>query len=214
MADWVWNLKAKRYQDAETGRFMARDEVLGLVQQSLDASGNVTDTLAGLVAGGQLAPGDWRDMMRSEIKGEYLRQYMTGRGGRAQMTYSDWGRCGAMLKAQYKWLEGFAAQVATGELSEAQIRARAWLYVDSARQAYEKGNARALGVPDLPAYPGDGSTECLSNCACYWRIEEVFDPETGDPVGWDCYWELTPGAEHCDDCEARGVEWYPLEIRV
>ena len=213
MADWTWNLKAKRYQDASTGRFMARDEVLGLVQQSLDASGNVTDTLAGLAAGGQLAPGDWRDMMRSEIKGEYLRQYMTGRGGRAQMTYSDWGRCGAMLKAQYKWLEGFAEQVATGELSEAQIRARARLYVDSARQAYEKGNARALGAPDLPAYPGDGSTACLSNCQCGWRIKEVFD-EAGQPVGWDCYWELTPGAEHCVDCEGRGVEWYPLEIRV
>jgi len=213
MADWVWNLKAKRYQDTDTGQFMARVEVLSLVQGSLDASGNVTDTLAGLVAGGQLAPADWRDMMREEVKGEYLRQYMTGRGGREQMTYSDWGRCGAMLKAQYKWLEGFAEQVATGELSEAQIRARARLYVDSARQAYEKGNARALGVPDLPAYPGDGSTMCLSNCACYWRIEEVFD-EAGRPIGWDCYWELTSGAEHCADCEARGVEWYPFEVRV
>jgi len=60
---------------------MSRNEVLGYVQQSISATGNVTDQLASLVSNGQLAPTDWNDLMRQEIKDEYIRQYLLGRGG-------------------------------------------------------------------------------------------------------------------------------------
>lgn len=203
---WTWDLNAKRYRDSETGQFLSRERALEFVQASLDASGSATDTLASL-AGAEtpmIAPADWRNAMRQEIKDEYIRQYLLGRGGRDQMTATDWGSVGGMLKEQYGHLDAFAAQVDAGALSEGQIRARARMYVASAREAFERANGRAQGVPAMPAYPGDGSTVCLTNCKCTWVFEQA-------ETGWLCYWQLGR-ADHCDDCLGRAGEWNPLFV--
>ncbi len=158
---WYWNEASNRYHHRNgTEYFMSRQQVLDYVNQSISAAGNVTDQLASLVANGQLAPTDWNDLMRQEIKDEYIRQYLLGRGGREQMTAQDWGSIGGMIGDQYRFLDGFFANVATGELTEAQIAARARMYINSAREGFERGQARAYGL-SLPQYPGDGRTVCL-----------------------------------------------------
>ena len=210
---WKWNEKAARYYDTDTGRFLSRSQALGYVEQSIAATESATDLLASYVADDMLSPGDWRLLMREEIKREYIREYMLGKGGRAQMTQADWGSIGGMLKEQYTYLDAFAEQV--GEMSEAAIRSRSRMYIRSAREAYERGNARAQsgGVLELPAYPGDGQTVCLTNCKCNWRIETVTDDE-GNVIGWDCFWEISPHAENCPDCEDNKGMWWPLEVRL
>jgi len=66
-------------------------------------------------------------------------------------------------------------------------------------------------LPELPAYPGDGQTICLTNCACSWQIEEVYEGEV--LTGWDCYWTLgIVKTEHCDDCLDNTGKWNPLFI--
>jgi hypothetical protein len=211
---WAWNKKAHRYYNTDTGRFLSRTRALEFVDQSLAASGNAVDLLAGYVADGMLAPADWYALMAEEIKGEYIRQYLLGRGGLSQMTQADWGSIGGMLKEQYSYLKPFAEQIAQGNLSEGQIRSRARMYVNSAREAYERANARAQsdGMLVLPAYPGDGQTVCLTNCACSWKIDEIVD-EDGNVIGWDCYWDLG-AAEHCPDCITNNQQWSPLEVRL
>jgi len=64
----------------------------------------------------------------------------------------------------------------------------------------------ALGLPVLPAYPRDNTSECLMNDACRWVIVP-----TG-PNSWDCYWRLTPGVESCPNCLKRAEVWNPLVI--
>lgn len=101
----------------------------------------------------------------------------------------------------------------SASLYEAQIAARSRMYISSAREAFERANARAHGAPDLPAYPGDGQTVCLTNCRCNWRIEEVYDDE-GNLAGWNCYWEIDAAAENCPDCQANHSKWYPLFLPI
>jgi len=222
---WAWNESSHRYHDTDTGRFMARTEVLGYVEASLEAAkiapaavleGGVhsagTDMLSNLVANDLLSPRDWHEQMREQVKREVLRQYMLGKGGRAQMTAEDWGSCGGIIADQYRYLKDFARLVEEGALSEGQIKARAAMYVNSAREGFERGQARAFGLPDLPAYPGDGQTICLTNCACSWQIEEVFD-EDGNLIGWNCYWTLgIVKTEHCPDCLENSQKWNPLFV--
>ncbi len=204
---WVWDEKARRYRDTDTGRFLPRQDVLGYVQASLDASGIASDVLASFAANGNLSPQDFISLFREEIKREYIRQYLLGYGGREQMTFSDWGSIGAMLRGQYGYLPGFLDALLRGELSEAQVMARARMYINGARQAFEAGrgkNAKALAMGEelwvlgtvrtehcrdcinfagmgwqpmgtFPR-PGDGSTVCLSNCACSKLYR---DPESG-----------------------------------
>ena len=191
---WKWNEKAARYYDTDTGRFLSRSQALGYVEESIAATESAVDVLAGYVYDGMLSPGDWRLLMREEIKREYLREYMLGRGGRAQMTQADWGSIGGMLKEQYGYLDKFAEQV--GDMTEAAIRSRSKMYIRSAREAYERAKAQVakqagfdeeiwvLGVAEhcddcwafsqegwqkLGYYPepGAGHTQCLTNCACH-----------------------------------------------
>ena len=212
---WFWNEAAKRYQWRNgSARFLSHETVMGYVTESLATAGSAMDLLAEYVAEGLLSVGDWRMLVRQELKKEYIRQYLLGRGGLGQMAYADWGSIGGMLKEQYRWLDGFLDEVAAGRLSEAQIRSRLRMYVNSARQAFERARTRAImgWEVHLPAYPGDGSTACLSNCGCEWRIE-VAEDENGVQIGWDCFWELNPALEHCQDCTERHEQWWPYEVR-
>lgn len=187
---YYWDEVAKRYRD-ERGRFVSRSTVWDFIQKSIGNTYNVTDLLAELVSSGKLAPKDWYSLMKEELKREYIRQYLLAHGGVGTMTPADWGRIGAMLKEQYAYLKNFAAEIASGNLTAAQIAARAKMYFNSSREAYETAhmiNAVAWGAveerwqvsyvvencPDCLGYmdegwkpvgyfpvPGSGSTICL-----------------------------------------------------
>ncbi len=88
------------------------------------------------------------------------------------------------LAEQFKYLGGFVEQL--GGMSEAQVAARAALYLGAVRATYY--GAR---FPGLTSYPGDGSTACRTNCRC--RLESR---ENG-------IWWVLGTSEHCDDCRER-----------
>jgi len=193
---WGWDPTAKRYRDLDTGRFMLRSEVLAWVEESLDASTVATDQLAQFVIDGVISPADFGLLMRQELKEEYIRQYLLGIGGRAQMTPQDWGSIGGMLADQYRYLDRFVDEIASGEVPPGSLLLRVRMYANSAREAYERAhlkNANALGMveenwvlgdaehcSDCVAFagmgwqpigtfpfPGEGATECLTNCKCH-----------------------------------------------
>ena len=203
--NWRWDKRVGRYRDTVTGRFISKAHVLELLQFSINASNAAVDSLANYIANGMISPSDWMNAFRWEIKSEYIRQYLVGIGGRAQMTPSEWGKLGSLIKEQYQYLKGFAADVAKGEMTEGQIRARMNMYINSSREAYFVARGRVIvklklfdeviwtlgiaehcpdciersemgwmpitedgGFPtaDGSAFPGDGSTVCLTNCKC------------------------------------------------
>jgi len=202
---WTWNTASHRYHDTTTGRFLSHAEVLGYVQQSLDSARTApaitltdgtltagTDLLANLVGNGMLSPRDWHEQMRAEIKSEVIRQYMLGRGGRAQMTAKDWGSCGGIIADQFRYLKDFAKLVADGKLSEAQIRARAAMYVNSAREGFERGQARAnADAKDVIWVLGPVKTEHCADCMAFadmgWQL-----------VADDPYQGAIPGSGHTE----------------
>lgn len=204
---WNWNRTAKRYQNTETGQFLSQSRALELVGQSLTSAGNRSLRLAELAADGGISPIDWRNSFRQELKEEYIRQSMLGRGGRLQMTQSDWGAIGRRLQPQYELMDQMMVKVAGGEFSAAQLKVYQDDYLKSARQVYERSYAVSQGVPlgQLPEVPADGQQICSSGCKCNWSFEEFEDR-------WECTWNLEPGAKHCDSCLANSVNWSPLVI--
>ena len=209
MPQWSYDPKLNRYRDV-LGRFVAHEQVIAWAYSYASTSGSVVASLGSQVATGLLRVGDWQGVMRDEVKRQFINQYIAGRGGLSQMTQRDWGALGRMLKEQYHHLDGFAADIAAGKLSEAQIRARAQMYIDAGHLAFERGRAEAFGMPTLPAYPGDGQTVCLTHCHCNWMIDEVKDAD-GLVVGWEALWRLNP-ADHCGDCPTNAVLWAPLWV--
>lgn len=205
---WLWSAAAHRYRNTRTGQFIGQTQMLALRDTYASAKAVMAQELAVRVATNDITLGQWQRQMRLDVKRSFIDQYVLGRGGRGTMTQADWGRTGAMIKNQYNFLDGFASAIAGGELSEDQIAARSKLYHNASTQAYERGSAIAHGAPPLPYYPGDGSTECHTNCRCHWDIQET-------PEGWACFWIIDPAAEHCVDCVARSESDAPrMVLRV
>jgi len=108
----------------------------------------------------------WQEGMRQNIKRLYIDQYCLGRGGRAQMTQSDWGKLGQMLKDQYQYLDRYASDLSKMDVAEreAYIRNRSQLYANASNEAFERGKsavAQSLGFDE-----------------CNWNLTPVENCET------------------------------------
>lgn len=198
MADpqWTWDRKTARYRDPKTGKFLSLDQVRTWVNQSISASQDVSAGLGSAAAGGALDVQTLEERLREEIKREYIRQYLLGIGGEQAMTPADWGSVGGMIAEQYGHLSDFMYEISEGHLTDAQIQARINMYMNSAREAFERAQAKAnkkaekkeeawmLGeaehCEDCLAFagegwqkigyfplPGSGRTVCKTNCKCH-----------------------------------------------
>jgi hypothetical protein len=200
----TWDFdESYKYYDETAGRYVSENQLRALSERYLKRRVSVVDQLVGLLLASMFLP-KWVSQARNEIRQTYFTMYVLGRGGVNKMTPEDWGRLSEQLKTQYHYFNNFANEMADGGLSEDQISYRTSLYLNSSRQAFEV--ARTIGARNLilPAYPGDGSSECGVNCKCWWRIIEFDDK-------WDAYWIRTAG-ESCPTCQARASIWVPYVV--
>lgn len=213
---WVWDDNSKRYRNSDTGQYIGVRGMEELRDQFVDRQKSITDALAEQLRRNEITLSQWEKGMRQTIKDTYIDMYSVGAGGRNALSQKDWGRIGAMVKEQYGvngYLKGFYNDIASGNLSEGQIAARSRMYINSANEALWKGITNELPTKPgqnypLPFYPGDGSTECLTNCKCQWDIVQTDN-------GYDAYWRLS-NAEHCPTCEDRANDprYQPYQIMV
>lgn len=164
--------------------------------------------LAEALASGKITVDEWLIAMRQEISDLHHAAFMVGSGKQHQLTPEDLAVVAAIIAAQFLFLINWAKQLQDGqEITASTIESRANLYLFAANATTQKAQTAAIGMPELPAYSGDGSSQCLTNDRCYWRIETL--PGNGN---WDCYWTLSE-AEHCPNCLKRAEVWNPLHIR-
>lgn len=158
--------------------------------------------LAEQLTSGAIDLGAWQLEMRTELRNIYALQVLaaTGAENRADVDPNDWLALGNRLQSQYGYLADFAQEIADGNLSAAQIAARAERYAQSSQTAYW-GQINA-GY-DLPAQPGEGT---VCHCGCEWRIVENGDGSV------DAYWERTLD-DSCDICKQREQDWNPYHAR-
>ncbi len=131
--------------------------------------------------------------------------YSFGRGGVNQMTNGDYDRLARTLNKQVELFRNFAGEVQTGNLSAAQILARAESYGGSVVYAHEQAvNQAAIGDDpnadwEFPFYPG-ADTTCRNNCRCAWSIDE-------DEYGWTCIYHTMGDEQMCETCISRGAQY-------
>lgn len=217
MTNWIYERTTGRYRvtkegAADTGQrpgtFVSQTRRVELRDLWAESQRKVTDRLAADFHSGKISLSEWTNAMRTENRINYVEQYLLGHGGRNNMTPADWGRVGNAIREQNELLQKYANDLLTKQppLSLAQMQARSRLYVNGSTAMYERGNALARGMPDLPQYPGDGSQICRSNCKCHWDIKDT-------PEAWLCTWVLDPGAIHCSTCVDNSAMWSPLVVR-
>lgn len=196
-SNYTYDPKSRRFR-APDGRYVSSAQVVGLREHIITAKTARTASLVNSLYAGTLSPSSFVLAMRDEIKRTVMMEYMLGRGGLNAMTQADYGRIGAILKPQYKYLNNFTTQIMDGKVTKDRAVQRAAMYIDSTRNAHERAKGSAWDV-NLPEYPG-----IHPGCACDWDIKAV-----GDVV--HAYWK-TRSARPCPECEANESTWNPLVI--
>jgi hypothetical protein len=200
--DWTYDERLNRYRQASTGHFLSAESIIRLRDEFLDARIVRTRQLAADLADDRITLGEWERGMRDEIKTTVGVEYAFGRGGMNRMQPSDFREMGGLVGDHYRFLNNFAQDISTGNLSEAGIASRAAMYIGSGTTAYERGAASASQVA-LPVYPGE---DCigLTNCRCSWQLDPLEDGST------DAYWVAE--ADACDVCAQHAQDYDPLHF--
>lgn len=139
MPDFTFAPNAGRYRDVATGRFIPESTVRAGVDALVRDSAGQMAGLAARYRAGDLPAADWLTAQMREIKDVNLAAAIAARGGRAQMTQSDYGRVGQVVRRQYDYARQMAADVLNGrQRLNGRLDVRAGSYANSARLLYEQ----------------------------------------------------------------------------
>lgn len=149
---WEFDQRARRFRGPD-GRFVSQATMVRTRDTIVAYHENLAVELTDRWLAGDLRPEQYVLQMRALIKTTTLQEYMLGRGGRLMMTQEDRGRVGGVLTREYRYLNRLVAQYQEGEISAEAARARAPLYIDTARGMYERGRLRAWDVRGVDVPP-------------------------------------------------------------
>jgi hypothetical protein len=141
---YQWNARAARYRDPNTGRFISRDAVRVEVDRIVSASQRRVTAATEQLASGAIDLAQWDATMRQEIKRAHLGSSALLNGGWKQLTPADYGRVGAAVRAQYKYLEGFLDDIRAGRVRGGTLLNRAKMYPASARIVFHEQQTTQL----------------------------------------------------------------------
>jgi len=139
----------------------------------------------------------WELAQRRQISYTHTAQYMLG-ANIESLSQDDWDIIGILLLSQFSFLRNFVNDIASGNMTEAQIRARIDQYYSSSVSAYSTGTASQFDhefALMLPVQPGDCSSECCAYDKCFWRVTQ-----DGEIISAE--WVRTTG-ESCPTCIRR-----------
>lgn len=148
---------------------------------------------------------DWYDEIARQLRRYSLAGYLSGADTRTAPEAAQ-KAVAADIKTQLDFLSQFQAEMRDAEEWQRGWNARAEMYARSIQVPYWRGATKML---PLPAMPGDGTTQCLTNCKCAWNVVTV-DEAAGD---YDAYWVYGATERHCQTCKERASQWNPLHIR-
>jgi hypothetical protein len=156
--------------------------------------------LAEQLRSGKITVSQWETSMRDFLRSEYETALILAKGGRENVTFSDWGYEGSLLKKQYQYLSNFAKEISANPTAwmSGRLDARMNMYGESAYAALEDFQRREAEVqgyteeirhlhatescPDCIAagehwepigtLPVIGDSVCIVNCKCTFEYRK------------------------------------------
>jgi len=162
------------------------------------ASRDDIDRLTASLTSGRMTLPRWQAAMAKELADYHTAAQMLGTAERLKLpahsalitrrglSQAERADIAQAVHTQRAFLDSLAQDIASGDLSPSQIRARAGSYAGSVKATYWQALA-----PNLPFYPGSGC-QCGNNCHCHWQFS-----------AGEWWWTLGGAVEHCDDCRVR-----------
>jgi len=216
MVGYVFDFKRGAYLNRVTGRMVSHATVARRISRfGNDYLGANLDALTERLLSGSLSLPEWQERAAREIKDAARISMLIGRGGRGMVSRADWGRMGARLREEYKYLNRFAQEIAAGQLTDAQIRARMQLYAGSVRMFYYDGVQAAkvdagFLVERRVLHPAEHCEDCVGYAAEGWQPIGHFPPPG---LGSRCLHNCQCTKEYSKDLKKLGEPVKPAWAR-
>lgn len=142
---YIFDTSVQRYRYLRTGRFVARDRIIDLLERSIDSRERRVLRGTQRFLDGAISPATWITRTKTMLRRQHLQMAALAKGGWDRLTPHDYGRVGGTLRAEYDRIANMAGQIARGEVSEAQAANRMHMYLGNARKEFfltERENLR------------------------------------------------------------------------
>lgn len=150
---YTWDERLGRYR-GPGGRIVSRAQVREAIDEALRTASLRARDLALELRAGSITIDAWEVAMRELVKDVHLYSAAAVRGGWDRMTQGDYGRVGQLVRTQFRYLDGFAQDIADGRqrLGQPGFLRRAMMYAEAGRGTHEafvqsdaRKRARELG---------------------------------------------------------------------
>lgn len=173
--EYLWNEATHNYINRTTGRFVKRQVIRDQLDLVIDASSQVMRAISQQLRDGEIGLAEWQISMMQQIKTTHLASGAMQKGGWQQMTQSDFGRVGRIVRNEYGHLRDLAELIASGEQKlDGTLLRRAALYGQQGRPTYLTfwdGTAIQRGFDEERSIlqPAEHCSECVSEDAKGFR---------------------------------------------
>lgn len=169
--EYLWDEVAHRYINRKTGRFVSWQVIRDQLDNVIDASSQVMRAISQQLREGDIGLAEWQSEMMQMIKIILLVGAVMQLGGWQQMTQTDFGRVGRIVRNEYAFLRDFAEQIASGEQKlDGTLVRRAALYGQQGRPTYltfwdSTAAQRGFDEERSILQPAEHCVECVSEDA-------------------------------------------------
>ena len=196
---FVWDPTANQYRDAR-GRFVSRVQVRVGIDRALQAAQREVVALGRQLQRREITLQAWELAMRRATKDLHLYSAAAARGGWGQLSPTDFGRVGRVMRDQYRYLANFSKQLEAGLPKDGRFTRRVELYAQAGRTIYEQTHQQTMreaGMNEVRSVLNPavhcrscieeadkgwgpighvrpiGTRDCLSRCHCTLEFRKV-----------------------------------------
>jgi hypothetical protein len=210
---YSWSRSVGRYRSDDSGRFVARADVVGLLQAQTDGLEGRVGALTQALIEGNLAPAYYAEQVSTELRRAHLQQVALAAGGWDRLTPADYGSVGRKLRDDYARVLNMATDATNGTVTLPQALNRVSGWAGNARLGYWEAlrrhaevdansvllDKRNLGVAehcrDCLTYHEQGwqpsgvlpvpgqASQCTTHCRCTMTSRTVPVSEAGEWIG-------------------------------
>ena len=173
-AQFEWNAEKRRYY-YESGRAVPLRTLEGWIDTAGQNAEQRIENITRELIDKKINITEWALQFKQELRNGHNAMAMIANGGREQMTPQAWGKAGAVIKNQFKFLDNFTRQIENGDIAITDtIIARARMYGSALYPSYVsavKEREILAGATEERSVltPADGwCNGCLEQAALGW----------------------------------------------
>lgn len=166
---WQWdeNIARYRYPSARAGRLgrlVPPERTQRLFERRLGARREMALAITDRYLSGRMTTREWQDALKQVVRDAQLEARVLAVGGRANMTFVDFGAVGGRAGHEYQILGHLGQLIDSGGLSPAQIRvATSRRFGATVRETYRRGREHVhaqAGYRDERSHLEEGAEHC------------------------------------------------------